>query len=150
MTNFLHASTDDLERHVIQRCLSIYRANTGTTLIGGDEHGRAGFKQRFEQEAGLNFQSVPQTYVLGSALRALEGRLDDGVVAHTHCPLLNENVENLKVEELPNGNWSLRKKGSSTAGTGQQKIDGIISAINAIHLLDTTVALGSDVSWWVG
>ncbi|CUH46487.1 terminase TerL endonuclease subunit [Ruegeria atlantica] len=111
-------------------------SQAGADVVGGDEHGQTGFAQALKDATGKAFSSVPQTWVLGAALASLEGRLLDGAVSHSHCPLLMANVDNLLVEELANGNRRLKKRDNRLSGQGYAKIDGIISVINATALID--------------
>ncbi len=119
-------------------------------VAGGDEHGITGFAQAFRDATGKAFTSVPQNWQMAAALASLEGRLLDGAVRHSHCPLLMANVENLLIVESASGNRHLKKRDNRLSGQGFSKIDGIISCINAVHLLDEHGARAFDVSSMIG
>ena len=146
---FLFDSIEGLEVAMISECKAIDGANHGSTVIGGDEHGRAGFKAKMENEIGT-FVSVPQNYVLGASLNALEARLADNTLHHDKCPLLNDNVRNLLVEELPTGNRRLKKRDDRLSGQGFAKIDGVIAVLNAVHLFSNNAVEPFDVARFIG
>jgi phage terminase large subunit-like protein len=145
----VHKTTDELEKAVINYCIRISQNNRGSTFCGGDQHGRAGFAARFQTEGGMTFRAVPQSWQLGSALRSLEGRLDDGMVRHIHDPLMAFNVRSLKVEETANGNLRLGKRDAASSGQGSLKIDGAIALINAVFMLDEAQVTTANVSWMI-
>lgn len=148
-TLLLFDSIEDLETAMIAQCMAIKKANWGSTSIGGDEHGRAGFKAKMDYEIG-GFISVPQTYILGASLNALEAYLADGKLHHNACPLLDDNVRNLLVEEMPNGNKRLKKRDDRLSGQGYSKIDGIIAVLNAMQLFSNQVAEPFSVGRLIG
>ncbi len=119
-------------------------------IVGGDEHGITGFAEALRQAVGKPFHSVPQTWVLGAALASLEARLLDGTVTHNHCPLLLANVENLLIEDTPQGNRRLKKRDNRLSGQGFAKIDGIIGCINATQLMDEHGSRVWDVGNFIG
>ncbi len=125
-------------------------SQAGCDVVGGDEHGQTGFAQALRDATGKRFEPVPQTWVLGAALASLEARLLDGGVSHSHCPLLMANVENLLIEELPNGNRRLKKRDNRLSGQGYAKIDGIISVINACALIDEHGHRAFDLGRFIG
>ena len=119
-------------------------------VVGGDEHGITGFAELLHDATGCPFTSVPQTWVLSAALASLESRLLDDGVQHNFCPLLMVNVENLLVEETPQGNRRLKKRDNRLSGQGYAKIDGIIAVINAVQLLDEHGSKAWDVGRFIG
>lgn len=130
-------TVEEIEADIFEKALWFRNASPFNFLAGGDEHGgQAGFKLRFEQHVGA-FNSVPQRdYIMGSALMALESKLLDGKVRHTHCPLLLANVENLKIIETDYNSRRLRKRDESIgSGKGFAKIDGIIASLCAVKLV---------------
>ena len=145
----LFDTIEDLEAAMIDQCKSIRSANHGSTVLGGDEHGRAGFKAKIVYEVG-EFISVPQTYILGAALNALEAYLIDNRLHRGACPLLDDNVRNLMVEDLENGNRRVRKRDNRLSGGGYHKVDGIVAILNAMHLFSNKAAEPFDVTRLVG
>lgn len=45
-------------------------------------------------------------------------------------------MANLLIEELPTSNRRLKKRNNSLSGQGFSKIDGIISLINSVNLME--------------
>lgn len=139
----LFDTIDDLTAAMVEQATQVNNNNRSSTVLGGDEHGVSGAKRMFE-DAGLTFNSVPQTWVLGAALNALEGIILDRKLHHNHCPLAAENVRNLLIEHLPSGNKRLKKRDAGLSGQGSAKIDGTIALINAVHLLKTATPVAFD------
>ncbi|MEP2532957.1 hypothetical protein [Shimia sp.] len=119
-------------------------------VAGGDEHGITGFAQAFREETGKAFTSVPQNWQMAAALASLEGRLLDGAVRHSHCPLLMANVENLLIVESASGNRHLKKRDNRLSGQGYAKIDGIIAVVNSAHLMDEHGRWAFEVGRYIG
>jgi phage terminase large subunit-like protein len=131
----VHADVDALDTAIHALCAQLYNSNRAQTVLGGDEHGRSGFKAAFTEAVG-SFTSVPQTWQLGAALNTMESLVDAGRLLHSHCPLMAANVRNLLIEHLPSGNLKLKKRDDLASGGGSAKIDGIIGAPNAQYLLN--------------
>lgn len=145
-------TTDEIDDLIARRCRHFYDSSgMANLIIGGDEHGRTGFKTVFQQTTSLEFHSVPQNFLLGSALSTLEGWVIDGIVNVRPCPLLTDNARNLKVEEGANGARRLRKGDAAAVGRGRYaKIDGIVAVLNGVHLLNIgEEKLFFDVSAWI-
>jgi phage terminase large subunit-like protein len=132
----IHETVGGIELAVFAECKRMMGSLSNSIVIGGDEHGGvAGFSTRFSQEV-CEFKSVPQRdYIMGSALTALESMLADGRLEHQHCPLLNENVQNLSITESDGNGRKLRKKDAGLSGQGYAKIDGIVAAIIGVKLV---------------
>ena len=140
-------TTEGIDAALEARCKEIMAIHTWAT-IGGDEHGRGGFKRWFEQSIA-GFTSVPQTWVLGAALSKFESLLLDGKISHCGCPLLVANVANTLIEESPNGNRRIKKADGLKSGQGSAKIDGVSATLSALHLADSVDVLPEDISYWV-
>jgi phage terminase large subunit-like protein len=132
----IHETVGGIELAVFAECKRMMSGLSNSLVIGGDEHGGvAGFSSRFSNEV-CEFKSVPQRdYIMGSALTALESLLADGRLAHQHCPLLNENVQNLSITESDGNGRKLRKRDAGLSGQGYAKIDGIVATIIGVKLV---------------
>ncbi len=137
-----HAAVSNDTLHVYETAEEMQAAmfdlvrQAGADVVGGDEHGIAGFAQAVYENTSKRFVSVPQNWRLCAALASLEARLLDGAISHSHCPLLMANVANLLIEDLPSGNRRLKKRDNRLSGQGFAKIDGIVSVVNAVNLMD--------------
>ena len=147
-TLHVRPTAESMDAAVHAKIRDVLNVNAWAT-IGGDEHGRAGFKARFEASVAT-FNSVPQTWVLGGSLANLEAALVDGRVKHPHCPLLNANVANLSIEETPNGNRRLGKKDGRLSGQGHAKIDGVMALLSGMHLQTEQETLVGDIGGMIG
>ena len=145
-------SAGDIDSEIAKIIMDKSAAAPFAYMAGGDEHGRAGSKQVLESLSGCVFTSVPQTYVLmGSALAALEANLMDHKITVAPCELLDANIGNALVTDLPSGGRKITKRDAGLSGIGQAKFDGLAALLNAVHLMNQSPdGSTADVSWMIG
>jgi phage terminase large subunit-like protein len=109
--------------------------------LGGDVHGRTGVTQALTELTGLPFRMIPQGWKLAAPQAAMESWMLDGIVDITHGPLLDANVENLRVTENDAGVKRYAKADTVESDSlhpedlhGQCKIDGIITVLSVVAL----------------
>lgn len=139
-------SVEGIDEAVARSILATYRALGGSVTVGGDQYGRSGFKQAFEERTGITFVPVPQNFLMSSALAGLEALLIDGKLHAKPCPLLRANAENLSIDETPNGTRRIRKADAKLgqSGEGSAKIDGIAAMLCAVHLQHSVESIDVD------
>ncbi len=94
----------------------------------------AGIGQIIDEIAGRGIEAdqivgVSQGWKLNGAIKTTERKLDDGTLTHAAQPLMAWSVSNAKVE--PKGNAIVITK----AASGTAKIDPLMAALNAVHLM---------------
>lgn len=127
---FVVEGTESLEASVLEYCRTLSR--NLSVQFGGDARGLAGFRERFQQALGADYQPDAQNWELMAALERISALAADGRLHHGGQPLLSANVENLIVE-----NGRLKKYDGSSSGMGSAKIDGVMTLLSAVQLTET-------------
>jgi phage terminase large subunit-like protein len=147
----IFATIEEMDAAVLEDLRFAYSKNM--PIIGGDRYGRAGFVPRLENEliGPGKFLEVKQGWSLMRAHDGAEALLLDGKLRVVHSPLLDANVQNLRLEDGPNGR-RFSKAETGMSGRGEHKTDGCMAALGCLEiLLEHTSDDGSsnDLTWWI-
>ena len=67
------------------------------------------------------------------------------------CELLDANIGNALVTDLPSGGRKITKRDAGLSGIGQAKFDGLAALLNAVHMMNKSPdGSTSDVCWMIG
>lgn len=138
---FLFDSFPQMDEEIGRRLTEIIDTCEVFPALGGDVHGRTGVTLALTELTGLPFRAIPQGWKLAAPQAAMEAWMLDNIVDVTHGPLLDANVENLRVIENDAGVKRYMKADVVDSDAlhpedlhGQCKIDGIITLLSAVAL----------------
>lgn len=128
------ATIENYALPALAKIMQLNEAIGSSLVVGSDSFGRAGFVPAPQERLRSDFVSVPQGWQLLLAYATADQLAADGRLYPVKTPLLTANIENLIVEDGPNGRF-FAKRDAGQSGVGQLKIYGAMALLGALELI---------------